>query len=200
VGSERRGAGYREINEHLSAERGAPGRFKQSITEHSNFETGSMVAVLKPGELIRPMQKADIPWVMAIEQKSYEFPWSDGIFSDCLIVGYHCFVIEWNGEISGYAIMSIAVAECHILNICIREQQRGQGLGRRFIQYLLEYAHSAGALMAYLEVRPSNIIATSLYWSLGFEQIALRKDYYPARRGREDALVLACVLANPAVI
>jgi [ribosomal protein S18]-alanine N-acetyltransferase len=159
-----------------------------------------MVAVIKPNESIRPMEKADIPWVMTIEQKSYEFPWSDGIFSDCLTVGYHCFIMERNGEIAGYAIVSIAVEECHILNICIHERQRRQGLARRFMQYILEHARAAGALMAYLEVRPSNIVATSLYWSLGFEQIALRKDYYPTRFGREDALVLACVLANPAVI
>jgi [ribosomal protein S18]-alanine N-acetyltransferase len=159
-----------------------------------------MVAVIKPDELIRPMKKADIPWVMAIEQKSYEFPWTDGIFSDCLAVGYHCLIVERNGEIAGYAIVSIAAGECHILNICIHERQRKQGLGRRFMQHILEYARAAGALMAYLEVRPSNIVATSLYWSLGFEQIALRKDYYPARFGREDALVLACVLSNPAVI
>jgi ribosomal-protein-alanine N-acetyltransferase len=159
-----------------------------------------MAAVLKPDELIRPMQKADIPWVMAIEQKSYEFPWTDGIFSDCLSVGYHCFVMERNADIAGYAIVSIAAGECHILNICIHERQRGQGLGRRLMEHILEHARAAGALMAYLEVRPSNITATGLYWSLGFEQIALRKDYYPARRGREDALVLACVLANPAVI
>lgn len=159
-----------------------------------------MVAVIKPDELIRPMEKADIPWVMAIEQKSYEFPWTDGIFSDCLAVGYHCSVMERGGEIIGYAIVSIAAGECHILNICIHERQRRQGLGRRFMQHILEHARSQGALMAYLEVRPSNIVATGLYWSLGFEQIALRKDYYPARRGREDALVLACVLANPTVI
>jgi [ribosomal protein S18]-alanine N-acetyltransferase len=159
-----------------------------------------MVAVLKPGEAIRPMTQADIPGVMAIEQKSYEFPWTEGIFSDCLTVGYRCFVMERNGEVVGYAIVSIAAGECHILNICIDERLRGQGLGRCLMQYLLEHAREAGALMAYLEVRPSNITATGLYWSLGFEQIALRKDYYPARRGREDALVLACVLANPAVI
>lgn len=146
------------------------------------------------------MKKADIPWVLAIEQKSYEFPWTEGIFNDCLAVGYHCFVIERENEIVGYAIVSIAAGECHILNICIHESHRKLGLGRRFMQYILEHAHKAGAIMAYLEVRPSNIIATSLYWSLGFEQIALRKDYYPARSGREDALVLACVLANPAVI
>lgn len=146
------------------------------------------------------MTRADIPQVMAIERKSYEFPWTDGIFSDCLAVGYHCFVMERNGEIAGYAIVSIAAGECHILNVCIHERQRGQGLGRRLMQHILQYAREAGALMAYLEVRPSNITATGLYWSLGFEQIAVRKDYYPARRGREDALVLACVLANPAVI
>ncbi|HEY3488387.1 MAG TPA: ribosomal protein S18-alanine N-acetyltransferase [Gammaproteobacteria bacterium] len=159
-----------------------------------------MAAVIKPNELIRPMRQVDIPWVMAIEEKAYEFPWSEGIFSDCLSVGYHCFIIERNGEIAGYAIVSMAVEECHILNICIHEQQRRQGLGRRFMLHILECARAAGMLMAYLEVRPSNVVATGLYWSLGFEQIAVRKDYYPCRFGREDALVLACVLANPAVI
>jgi ribosomal-protein-alanine N-acetyltransferase len=157
-----------------------------------------MVAVLQTQINVRRMLEADVAAVMAVEQTTYAFPWTEGIFSDCLQVGYHCFVLEANGGFAGYAVLSVAVEECHILNICVRGDLRGQGLGRQFMLYLLQYAREAGAAMAYLEVRPSNVIATHLYWSMGFEQIALRKDYYPCAHGREDALVLACVLKAPA--
>jgi ribosomal-protein-alanine N-acetyltransferase len=157
-----------------------------------------MVAVLKPQVNIRPMRAEDVADVMAIESAAYAFPWTEGIFLDCLQVGYHCFVLEANGRFAGYAVLSVAVEECHILNICVHGDLRGQGLGRQFMLHLLQYARDSGAAIAYLEVRPSNVIATHLYWSIGFEQIALRKDYYPCVHGREDALVLACILKAPA--
>ncbi len=156
-----------------------------------------MVAALKPGFTVRQMQEADVSDVIVIECGSYSFPWTEGIFKDCLRVGYRCLVLELNGVLAGYAILAIAAQECHILNFCIAREHRGCGMGRAFMEYLLEEIMSANVKVAHLEVRPSNIIANNLYISLGFEQIGIRKSYYPTVDGREDALILALTFQQP---
>lgn len=139
------------------------------------------------------MVESDLPEVTLIEQSCYSFPWSGSIFKDCLRVGYRCSVVEDSGRVAGYAIASIVSEECHILNLCVAKPYQSRGLGRGLMQHVLDEAMIAEAKMAYLEVRPSNMVATELYFSMGFEQIALRRDYYPARGGREDALILVKV-------
>ncbi len=143
---------------------------------------------------IRPMHEFDVPVVVAAEHAGYPFPWSEGIFRDCLRVGYVCRVIDVGGAMAGYGIMSVGAGEAHILNVCIREEYRCRGLARRLMLHLLERARAAGMREAYLEVRPSNTVASRLYISLGFEQIGVRRGYYQAAAGREDAAVLRRVL------
>jgi ribosomal-protein-alanine N-acetyltransferase len=147
---------------------------------------------------IRPMHALDVPIVVAIERAAYQFPWSEGIFRDCLRVGYVCRVIDVGGEMAGYGIMSVGGGEAHILNVCIREDHRGRGFARKILIYLLERARAAGMHDAYLEVRPSNTVASRLYLSLGFEQVGIRRGYYQATFGREDASVLRRVLTPDA--
>jgi ribosomal-protein-alanine N-acetyltransferase len=149
----------------------------------------------EPG--IRPMHELDVPVVVAIERASYQFPWSEGIFRDCLRVGYACRVIEAGTDIAGYGIMSMGAGEAHVLNVCVREEYRGRGLARKMMIYLIERARSAGMVEAFLEVRPSNTVAARLYDSLGFEQVGVRRGYYQASNGREDAAVLRRVLTGP---
>jgi ribosomal-protein-alanine N-acetyltransferase len=143
---------------------------------------------------IRPMNELDVPVVGAIERAGYQFPWSEGIFRDCLRVGYVCRVVEVDGEMAGYGIMSVGAGEAHILNVCVRDEYRSRGLGRKMLQYLLERARIAGMYEAFLEVRPSNTTAARLYHSLGFEQVGIRRGYYQATVGREDAQVLRRIL------
>ncbi len=143
---------------------------------------------------IRPMHELDVPVVVAIERAAYQFPWSEGIFRDCLRVGYACRVIEVAGDMAGYGIMSLGAGEAHILNVCIRDEYRCRGLARKILQYLLERARNAGMYEAFLEVRPSNTAAARLYHSLGFEQVGVRRGYYQAAVGREDAAVLRRIL------
>lgn len=140
--------------------------------------------------VIRRMQPEDVEGVMAIENAVVDFPWSYNIFVDCIKVGYSCWVLDSEGEIVGYGLLSMAAKEAHILNICIQPQRQHQGLGRWLMQHLIAQARRLRAESTYLEVRPSNKHAFDLYTSLGFTQIGLRKDYYPAFEGREDALVL----------
>jgi [ribosomal protein S18]-alanine N-acetyltransferase len=100
-------------------------------------------------------------------------------------------VVEGEEGIIGHAIMSYAVGECHILNLCVHPQHQGMGLGRKLILHLLDVARRNGARIAFLEVRLSNENAYKLYQSLGFAEVGIRKDYYPADNGREDAMILA---------
>lgn len=143
---------------------------------------------------IRPMHELDVPLVVAIERAGYQFPWSEGIFRDCLRVGYICRVIDCGGEMAGYGIMSVGAGEAHVLNVCIREEYRCRGFARKLMLYLLDRARSAGMQEAFLEVRPSNTVASRLYLSLGFEQVGVRRGYYQATVGREDACVLRRLL------
>jgi len=150
-----------------------------------------------PEVQIRPMMEIDLPEVAAIEQQSYTFPWSENIFRDCLRVGYTCRALDLAGQIIGYGVMSLGAGEAHILNVCVREQFRSVGFGRRLLEHLLERAVAAGVAEAFLEVRPSNLSAIRLYQHLGFEQIGIRRGYYQAPDGREDAIVLKRELTAP---
>jgi [ribosomal protein S18]-alanine N-acetyltransferase len=144
---------------------------------------------------IRPMMEIDLPDVAAIEQKSYAFPWSENIFRDCLRVGYTCRALDLAGHIIGYAVMSLGAGEAHVLNVCVRDEYRSRGFGQRLLEHLLERAQASGVNEAFLEVRPSNLAAIRLYQRLGFEQIGIRRGYYQAPDGREDAIVLKLTLA-----
>lgn len=143
-----------------------------------------------PRVLLRPMQESDIAAVAALEAAAYQFPWSEGIFRDCLRVGYTCRVVDIAATVVGYGIMSMGAGEAHILNLCMRADLRNRGVGQRVLAYMLDHARTAGMLEAFLEVRPSNVAAIRLYQAAGFEQVGVRRGYYQAVGGREDAAVL----------
>ncbi len=146
---------------------------------------------------VRAMTMADIVQVIEIEHEAYPFPWSEGIFRDCVRVGYLCRVIEFRGQVCGYAIMSFGADEAHLLNICIHPELREQGVGRKLLAYLLDYARKAGMLEAFLEVRPTNLVAIHLYESMGFVRVGVRKGYYQGTPNREDAWVYKLELGPP---
>lgn len=144
----------------------------------------------------RAMTPGDLPAVSAVERASYQFPWSEGIFRDCLRVGYLCRVAELDGEIVAYGVVAMGAGEAHILNLCVRRDLRGRSVGRQMLMLVLERARQAGMGTVFLEVRPSNPHAIALYQSVGFVQVGLRKGYYQAEGGREDALVLKLDLVD----
>jgi ribosomal-protein-alanine N-acetyltransferase len=140
----------------------------------------------------RPMHEDDVAEILGIERSLYEFPWSGTIFIDCLRVGYCSWVLQADSaQIDGYGVMSVAAGECHILNLCIRKQSQGAGHGSRLLSFLLDIAQNHKADMAFLEVRPSNAIARRMYERAGFNEVGMRRNYYPARQGREDAIIMA---------
>ena len=149
-----------------------------------------MSAVLKPGTSLRPMTEDDVDQVMAIETAIYDFPWTRGIFQDCLSVGYCCWIYEEQDEIRAYGVMSVAASEAHILTIVVRSSDQQRGLGRQMLSHLLRLASQRKVKTMLLEVRPSNDPAIHLYQSIGFSEVGIRKDYYPDKNGREDALVM----------
>jgi len=154
-----------------------------------------VVAILKqPYPQLRRMQVEDIEQVIAIEIASYEYPWTYGIFRDCLGVGYQCWVLTLGSEIIGYGILSAAADEAHVLNVCVAPEHRGHGNGRRIVERMIELARWQRAARIFLEVRPTNLHAVKLYHDLGFNEIGTRPNYYPSRRGREDATVMALEL------
>ncbi|MBS3742890.1 MAG: ribosomal protein S18-alanine N-acetyltransferase [Wenzhouxiangellaceae bacterium] len=160
-----------------------------------------MVAVLKPEYVIRPMRRSDADAVHEIEQDSYPYPWSRGIFSDCMRIGYCCRVAECTsgagGDIGGYAILSAAAGEAHLLNLCVAPAHRRQGLGQLLLDGVFIDARLLRARRLFLEVRPSNHGAVALYRQNEFRVIGRRPDYYPGYEGREDALVMVHHLEDP---
>ena len=147
-----------------------------------------------PSVTIRPMREADLAQVQRIEGESYRFPWTEGIFHDCLRVGYTCIVAEIDFLLVGYGVLSAGAGEAHLLNLCVAENVRCRGIGRRLLVDVLARAREAGASVVFLEARPTNVAAIRLYQALGFVQIGVRRGYYQAVGGREDAIVLRLTL------
>jgi ribosomal-protein-alanine N-acetyltransferase len=140
------------------------------------------------------MRSADLDDVMSIENAIYSHPWTRGNFADSLRAGYDCRTWRLEGELVGYFILTAAAGEAHLLNLSIAARHQRSGHGRALLREAAELARRRGAASLFLEVRPSNLRAQALYARFGFRRVAVRKGYYPAHSGREDALVLALKL------
>ena len=140
------------------------------------------------------MTANDLDAVMAIESVNFPFPWSIGNFRDSIQSGYVCLVMEQAGEMIGYAILMMVLDEAHLLNISVAPSLKGQGFGRYLLGHMMDMGRERGGLNMFLEVRPSNLAAISLYESIGFNEMAVRPGYYPAHNGREDAVLMGVAL------
>lgn len=145
---------------------------------------------------LRSMEHDDLATISDIERRSYDFPWSHGVFRDCLLAGYNCIALERGNEVVGYGILSVAAGEAHILNLCVDPVFRSLGYGARILDEMLSRARCAEVKQVFLEVRPSNVNAITLYRKRGFHRIAKRPAYYQAREGREDAEVFSLKLED----
>lgn len=148
----------------------------------------------EPTLAVRAMREDDVDAVMAIEQRAYPFPWTHGIFRDCVRAGYPIWLALRDDIVIGYGVLSVAAREGHILNICIDPDEQGKGYGRQLLRLLVRCARGYRAERIFLEVRPSNPRAIALYQDEGFNEIGRRPRYYPAHNGREDAIVMAMEL------
>jgi len=153
-----------------------------------------MSAVLKNVPELLPMREQDLAEVMRIESAIYTHPWTHGNFADSIRAGYACRTWRVAGELVGYFVLMAAAGEAHLLNLSIAARHQRSGHGSALLAEAAALARSLGARSVFLEVRPSNRAAQTLYTRFGFRKIAVRKGYYPANPGREDALVLTLPL------
>ena len=171
------------VNDPRNNPRNAPGSAPRNVD------------VREPPEVtFRPMREADLDAVLSIEREAYEFPWSREIFRDCLRVGYSCRVLESDGAVNAYGMLQIAAGKSRLLNLCVRRRLHRRGLGRRLLALMIDIARSRDTDSVFLEVRPSNAAARGLYGSMGFARVGTSRGYYPARGGREDAMILSLAL------
>ena len=153
-----------------------------------------MSAVPRPEPWVQPLAERDLDAVVAIENDLYEFPWTTGNFRDSLAAGYSCWSCGYTDGLLGYAVMMLGAGEAHLLNLSVAAPMQRNGYGARLLEHLIGVARGYGARLLFLEVRPSNPAARRLYLRFGFQQLGVRKGYYPARTGREDALLLSLEL------
>jgi [ribosomal protein S18]-alanine N-acetyltransferase len=136
-----------------------------------------------------PMNQKDLDAVAELEKSVQAFPWSRGNFADSLAAGHAVWVCRIGGDLVGFSVVMVVMDEAHLLNVAVAKHYQGKGYGARLLQHAMAEAKGHGASRLFLEVRPSNQRAVDLYQLLGFQQIGLRRGYYPAAVGREDALV-----------
>ena len=153
-----------------------------------------MSAVLKDAPHLAAMREQDLDEVMEIESAIYTHPWTRGNFSDSLRAGYACRTWRRDVELAGYFVVMAAAGEAHLLNLSISPGYQRSGHGSALLREAAATAAKLGAHNLFLEVRPSNHAAQALYRRFGFRKVAVRRDYYPAHSGREDALVLTLPL------
>ena len=140
--------------------------------------------------LLRRMAERDLDRVFEIEQRAYPHPWTRGIFSDCLRVGYDCWCLQVGREVVAYCVLSHAAGETHLLNLCVAPEWQGRGLGATLVGHVLRRSAQKGSEEIFLEVRPSNRSARGLYRRFGFRAVGERPGYYAAGDSREDAIIM----------
>lgn len=141
----------------------------------------------------RPMTEADLDAVLKIEYAAFSHPWTRGIFLDAL-KSYECWLMFEGSQQVGHGVIQVVFDEAHLLNLTVKPQSQGRGLGLRLLEHLMAQSRERQAVECFLEVRASNGPAYRLYERYGFNEIGRRRDYYPAAGGREDALVMVCTL------
>jgi ribosomal-protein-alanine N-acetyltransferase len=153
-----------------------------------------MSAVLKDAPRLAMMCEDDLDEVLAIENVIYTHPWTRGNFADSLRAGYDCRTWRLDGELVGYFILMVGAGEAHLLNLSVAARHQRSGHGSALLREALDLARRRGGKSLFLEVRPSNVAAQALYARFGLRRAGVRRGYYPAHFGREDALVYTLAL------
>src|SRR5437762_2822227 len=146
-----------------------------------------MSAVLRDVPRLAEMREPDLEEVMAVEATLYSHPWTRGNFADSLRAGYQCKTLRLGRDLVGYFVLMTAAGEAHLLNLSIAAAYQRSGHGSALLREVAGLARRLGARSLFLEVRPSNQGAQALYRRFGFRKLAVRRGYYPAHAGREDA-------------
>ncbi len=142
----------------------------------------------------REIGEADLADVVAIESEVHAYPWKLGHFKDALKAGYASLLMQWSDQTIGYAIVMIVLDEAHLLNVSIAKSFQRKGLGRQLMQQVIALGQTKACKDLFLEVRESNHAAIRLYESMGFNEMSIRRNYYPADDGREDAILMGLAI------
>ena len=140
--------------------------------------------------LMRQLTADDLDRIMEIELASYPYPWTRGIFADCIRVDYDCWGLQTGSKLIGYCFQTHAAGESHLLNLCIAPQWQRQGFASILLDHAIRLARRQACSSMFLEVRPSNPAGFRLYEKNGFVIVAERPDYYRSEQGRENAIVM----------
>lgn len=146
---------------------------------------------------IRTATSADIPAMLATEQAATAYPWAESSFRSSFSERYFNAVAMVNEQIAGFYIGELVAGEASLFDIAVHPAQQGKGIGKALLSHFLDEAERRQATDCWLEVRASNQKAIALYQQLGFHQVGVRPAYYPARVGKEDAILMAMSLAMP---
>ncbi|WP_409310309.1 ribosomal protein S18-alanine N-acetyltransferase [Pectobacterium sp. B1J-3] len=143
---------------------------------------------------ISSLTPADLAQAFQIEQASHAFPWTEKTFISNQGDRYVNLKLCHHGQFAAYAITQVVLDEATLFNIAVHPDHQRQGLGRELLEYLIADMERRDILTLWLEVRASNARAIALYESLGFNEVSIRRDYYPTVQGREDAIIMALPL------
>ncbi|QHQ17029.1 ribosomal-protein-alanine N-acetyltransferase [Pectobacterium parmentieri] len=143
---------------------------------------------------ISSLTPADLAQAFKIEQASHAFPWTEKTFVSNQGERYFNLKLSHDGQLTAYAITQVVLDEATLFNIAVHPDHQRQGFGRQLLEHLIDEMERRGILTLWLEVRESNARAIALYESLGFNEVSVRRDYYPTTQGREDAILMALPL------
>lgn len=143
---------------------------------------------------ISSLTASDLAAAYAIEQRSHAFPWSEKTFASNQGDRYFNLRLDVDGEIAAFAVTQVVLDEATLFNIAVDPTFQRKGLGRQLLEHLIAALEAQDVFTLWLEVRASNRVAIALYESMGFNEATIRRNYYPAKEGREDAIIMALPL------
>lgn len=132
--------------------------------------------------------------LMAIETACHDFPWSQKTMQTCLAGRYFNGALYADSVLVGFYIGERAGPDNTLMDICIAPDFQGQGFAKVLLQDFIDRSDNMAAENLFLEVRASNAAAIGLYTKAGFAEVGIRKNYYPSRNGKEDAILMALTL------
>ncbi|EHD23123.1 MULTISPECIES: ribosomal protein S18-alanine N-acetyltransferase [Brenneria] len=144
--------------------------------------------------VISPLTPADLAQAFQIEQASHAFPWTVKTFAGNQGERYFNLKLSHNGQMAAYAITQVVLDEATLFNLAVHPDHQRRGFGRQLLEHVINELEQRGIVTLWLEARASNQPALALYESLGFNEVSLRRDYYPTAAGREDAVIMALPL------
>lgn len=145
----------------------------------------NQISLLTPQDLERAFQ---------LEQRSHAFPWTEKTFASNQGERYLNYQLTTDDQLAGFAITQVVLDEATLFNLAVDPVFQRQGIGRQLLQHVITELESRGIQTLWLEVRASNRPAIALYEQLDFNEVSVRRNYYPTADGKEDAIIMALTL------